>query len=135
MTSPIEVLEVVEVEIGRGRSAPPLATGVRAATTTLVVEVPPPSSTLELVMAPTLTTATRVNQVSIVVLLNAVVTHDVVLVEQIIEFTVQPCDRRERNGRQLAATITGVFPQLFTVSFFPFFCVSSTNTSVIAGGH
>lgn len=41
-----------------------------------------------------------------------------------IEFTIQPCDHRERSGKQLVATITGLFPQLLTMSlslFTPFF--------------
>lgn len=63
------------------------------------------------------------NRVSIVVPPNAAITLDLALAERMVEFTVQPCNRRE-SGKQLVAAITDVFPQLLTVSFLLFSLLS-----------
>lgn len=93
-----------------------MATGVTIAPP--AAEVPPVAPIPGLVTAPPSTTP-RMNQVSITVPSNAAITLDTALVERMMEFIVQPCDRCERSSKQLATTLSGVLPQLLSVSFFP----------------
>lgn len=99
----------------RERATPPAA--MEAAVARLVALVPPMSATQGPV-APSAAPGPGVVRVLTLVPSNAMVTLDTALAEKIMDFIIQPCDRRERGGKQLVTIIAGLFSQLLSVGPF-----------------